>query len=163
METTTNIQQSYLTFLLSEEHFALSVDSVINIQELVRITEVPKAPSFMKGVINLRGEALPVIDLRLKLGIPAAAFTQNTCIIVIDVPINEELIRLGVIVDAVLDVTELKEEEIKPPPTMGGKFNADFIVGVAESEDQFLMVLNIEKIFNEDEVNFIMKKAKSAK
>lgn len=144
--------QTYLSFKLSEEVFAINVSKVINILEMSHITKIPKAPDYMKGVINLRGTVLPVIDLRIKFGLPEKAATVDTSIIVLSINLNEEEVLVGTMVDAVKEVLELKTIEIAPSPTIGSKYNSGFIEGMWRVEDNFIMILDIDKVFSVDDI-----------
>lgn len=144
--------ETYLSFRLSEEVFAINVSKVINILEVSQITRIPKTPEYMKGVINLRGAVLPVIDLRTKFGLPEKEATVDTSIIVLSIDLNGEEVLLGTLVDAVREVLELKSEEIAPAPTIGAKYNTGFIEGMYRTDDKFIMILDIDKIFSTDEV-----------
>ena len=143
---------SYLTFKLGEETFASHVTSVLKILEMQKITEVPKTPEFMKGVINLRGNVVPVIDARLKFGMEATAITEKTCILVLNIEIEDEQVEVGAIVDSVMDVIEYPKENIKPSPSLGSKYKSDFIEGVMKLNDQFVMVLNMDSVFSTEEI-----------
>jgi purine-binding chemotaxis protein CheW len=143
--------QTYLSFKLSEEVFAINVSKVINILEMSRITKIPKSPDYMKGVINLRGTVLPVIDLRIKFGLPEKETTVDTSIIVLSIDFNGEPILVGTLVDAVKEVLELKTEEIVPSPAIGSKYNSGFIEGMWRREDNLIMILNIDKVFSVEE------------
>ena len=156
-ETTTELN-SYLSFNLGEEQFAANVGKVLNILEMTKITEVPKAPDYMKGVINLRGTVLPVIDTRIKFGMSATEYTNNTCIIVMEVQLEGEDVQVGALVDAVQAVLEIDSEEIQPPPSIGSKFKSDFIDGMAKIDDKFIMLLNMEKVFSTDEIISLKEK-----
>ena len=144
--------QTYLSFQLSDEIFAVNVSKVINILELSRITKIPKAPVFMKGVINLRGSVLPVIDLRIKFGFPEIEATVDTSVIVVSIDTNDEAVLIGVLVDAVKEVLELKTGEIAASPSIGSKYNSGFIEGMWRTGDQFMMILDIDKIFSVDDI-----------
>jgi purine-binding chemotaxis protein CheW len=143
---------SYLTFNLVDETFASHVNNVLKILEMQKITEVPKAPEYMKGVINLRGNVLPVIDARLKFGMKPKPYTDKTCILVLNIEIEKEKVEVGAIVDAVLDVIEFQKENIKPPPSLGSKYKSDFIEGVMELENSFVMVLNMDAVFSTEDI-----------
>ncbi|HEX2920468.1 MAG TPA: chemotaxis protein CheW [Bacteroidales bacterium] len=147
-----NEVQTYLSFKLSEEVFAINVQGVINILELSKITKIPKAPDYMVGVINLRGTVLPVIDLRKKFGLDEKAVTVDTSIIVVNINLNGEEVLVGVMVDSVKEVLELKNSEIAPSPTIGTKYNTSFIDGMWRTNDKFIMILNINKVFASEEV-----------
>jgi purine-binding chemotaxis protein CheW len=144
--------QSYLSFRLGEEIFAASVIKVIEILEVPKITKVPKSPAYMRGVVNLRGSVLPVIDTRLKFGMPTTSDTVNTCIMVLNVQWDNESYVLGALVDAVQEVFEITEDEIKPAPSIGSKYKSEFIEGMVKADEQFIMLLNLDKVFSSDEL-----------
>jgi purine-binding chemotaxis protein CheW len=141
-----------LSFKLSEEVFAINVSKVINILEMSHITRIPKAPEYMKGVINLRGTVLPVVDLRIKFGLPEKEATVDTSIIVISIDLNGEQVLIGTLVDAVREVLELKNDEISPAPTIGTKYNSGFIEGMWRTDEKFIMILDIDKVFSTEEI-----------
>jgi len=142
----------YLTFKLGEEIFASHVSNILKILEMQRITEVPKSPEYMKGVINLRGNVLPVVDARLKFGITPLPYTEKTCILVLSIVIDKETVEVGAIVDSVMDVIEFQKENIKPSPSLGSKYKSDFIEGVMKIDEKFIMVLNMDSVFSTDEI-----------
>jgi purine-binding chemotaxis protein CheW len=146
------ITNSYLTFKIGNEIFATNVSNVHNILEMQRITEIPDAPDYFKGVINLRGTVLPVTDLHIKFNMPALEFTKNTCIIVTDVLIENDTISIGILVDGVSEVMEITENQILPPPSIGAKYKSKFIHGMVQSEEQFILLINIDTIFSTDEI-----------
>lgn len=146
---------SYLTFKLGDELFASNVAKVLNILELTKITKVPKAPSFMKGVINLRGDVLPVVDTRIKFGMGETQFTPSTCILVLIIEFEGETIHLGALVDSVQEVLEIEDKEILAPPSIGSSYRSDFIVGVVEHEEDFIMLLDVEKVFTDVELQVL--------
>lgn len=143
---------SYLSFKLGEEEFAAHVGKVLNILEMTRVTEVPKAPVYMKGVINLRGTVLPVIDTRIKFGMTPTEYTTNTCIIVLDIEMDGESIHVGALVDSVQAVLEIDESQIMPAPSIGSKYKSEFIEGVTSLDDKFIMILNMDSVFSGDEL-----------
>jgi purine-binding chemotaxis protein CheW len=147
--------ESYLTFKIDTEIFATNVTYVISILELIKITKIPRTPDYIKGVINLRGTVLPVIDMKLKFGLPAIEYTNNTSILVLEVKIDNEVIKVGALVDSVLEVLEIRDSEILPAPTLGNKFRSDIMDGIYKSEDALIMLLNMEKFFTEDELTTI--------
>jgi purine-binding chemotaxis protein CheW len=149
---------SYLSFKLGEEEFAAHVGKVLNILEMTKITEVPKAPNYMKGVINLRGTVLPVIDTRIKFGMPPTVYTTNTCIIVLDIDMDGESIHVGALVDSVQAVLEIEKAQIMPPPSIGSKYKSEFIEGVANIDDKFIMILNMDMVFSSDEITSMKDK-----
>ncbi|MDA3897354.1 MAG: chemotaxis protein CheW [Desulfobacteraceae bacterium] len=143
---------SYLSFRLGDEFFALHVSKVYKILEKTEITEVPKAPDYMKGVINLRGSVLAVIDMRVKFGMSPAEWTKTTCILVVEAEIEEEKVVVGLLVDAVQAVQKVNDEEILPPPNIGNKFCCDFISGMTRVEDKFYMILNIDLVLSSSDL-----------
>ena len=145
----------YLTFKLAEEIFAFDVAKVREILELTSITKVPQTPDFMRGVINLRGSVVPVIDLRLNFGMQCTEQTVNTCIIVVEVNLNGETIVLGVLADSVQEVVEMEPDLIEPPPQLGTKLNTEFIKGMGKVEDDFVMILDIDKVFSSEDLTDI--------
>ncbi len=152
MNTDQQAIQTYLSFRLGEEVFAINVSKVLNILEMKPITRVPKSPEYMRGVINLRGTVLPVVDLRLKFSLPENEITVDTNIIVLSIDKEGEPVTLGILVDSVKEVLELKTEEIVPSPTIGTKYNSTFIEGLWPVNENFIMILDIDKIFSVDEV-----------
>ncbi len=149
---------SYLSFNLGEEEFAAHVSKVLNILEMVKITEVPKAPDYMKGVINLRGTVLPVVDTRIKFGMTATEYTTNTCIVVMEVELGGEIVQVGALVDSVQAVLEIEESQIQPPPSIGSKYKSEFIYGMAKLDEKFIMLLDMEKVFSTDEIISLKEK-----
>ena len=145
----------YLTFKLADEIFAFDVAKVREILELTSITKVPQTPDFMRGVINLRGSVVPVIDLRLKFGMSATEQTINTCIIVAEVDMGEETILLGALADSVQEVNEMEPEQIEAPPHIGTRLNTDFIRGMGKQDNNFVMILDIDKVFTGDELTSV--------
>lgn len=144
---------SYLTFKLGEEEFAAHVGKVLNILEMTKITEVPKSPNYMKGVINLRGSVLPVIDTRIKFGMTPTEYTPNTCIVVMDIDMDGDSIHVGALVDSVQAVLEIDDAQILPPPSIGHKYRSEFIEGVANINETFIMILNMDEVFSSEEVH----------
>jgi len=142
----------YLTFKLADEIFALDVAKVREILEQSSITKVPQTPEFMRGVINLRGSVVPVIDMRLKFGMSATEQTVNTCIIVAEVQMEDEVIVLGALADSVQEVIEMEPEQIEAAPHIGTRLNTDFIRGMGKHDSRFIMILDIDKVFTSDEL-----------
>jgi purine-binding chemotaxis protein CheW len=143
---------SYLSFRLADEFFAAPVGKVLEILEVSRITKVPQCPLYMRGVINLRGSVLPVIDTRIKFGMPVVEDTVNTCIIVLNIEIDRETIAIGTLVDGVQEVLEIEKEAIKPAPSIGSKYKSEFIEGMVKLNEEFIMMLNLDKVFSSDEL-----------
>lgn len=169
MDTTTTVEETqaalvkaekdktregkYLTFVLGSEEYGLEILKVREIISVMEITEVPQVPAFIKGVINLRGKVIPVMDLRLKFGMTPVEYTRETCIIV--VTIGDLLI--GVVVDTVAEVLDISEAEIDPPPTFGSTVKTDFIMGMGKIKDKVKILLDIDKILSVDELNVASK------
>jgi len=146
---------SYLTFKLGEEYFAANVSKVLNILEMTKVTKVPKAPNYMKGVINLRGSVLPLVDTRIKFDMPETEYTTNTCILVLDITLNNETVHVGALVDSVQEVLEFDDALIQPAPSIGTRYRSEFIEGIAKVEDEFIMILNMDLIFSTDELSLL--------
>jgi purine-binding chemotaxis protein CheW len=150
-----NTTQQYLTFGLGGEVFALETGSVREVIELVPVTRIPKTPPFMRGVINLRGHAVPVVDLRIKFDMPQVKDTVNTCIIIVDVEVEGENCHMGAIVDSVREVFEMGSDQINPPPRMGTAIRADFIKGMGKQNEEFIMILDIGRVFSPEELQLM--------
>jgi len=142
----------YLTFKLGEETFALDVAEVREILDFTSVTKVPRTPLFMRGVINLRGSVVPVMDLRLKFGMSATEQTVNSCIIVVEMSMEGDTVVIGVLADAVQEVIDLEPEQIEPAPRIGTKLNMEFILGMGKHNGAFMMILDIDKIFESSDI-----------
>jgi purine-binding chemotaxis protein CheW len=147
METT-----QYLTFKLEDEVFALDISKVREVLDFTTITKVPRTPQFMRGVINLRGSVVPVVDLRLKFGMSKTEKTVNTCIIITEVTMDEETTVLGALADSVQEVMDLDPDRIEPTPKIGTKLRTDFIKGMGKQNDRFILLLDIDKVFSTNEL-----------
>ena len=154
---------SYLSFKLGDEEFAAHVGKVLNILEMTKITEVPKSPEYMKGVINLRGTVLPVIDTRIKFGMSPTEYTNNTCIVVMEVELDHDIVQVGALVDSVQAVREIDDSQIQPPPSIGSKFKSEFIYGMFKVDEKFIMLLDMEKVFSSDEIISLQEKTTEGK
>lgn len=147
-----NNAESYLSFRLGDETFGAHVNKVLNILEMIKVTKVPNAPEYMKGVINLRGKVLPVIDTRVKFHMKPAKITQNTCIIVMDINIDNNTIQLGAMVDSVIEVLEVEADKIMPPPSIGTQYKSNVIYGMISKGEDFIMLLDVDKIFSANDI-----------
>jgi len=147
----------YLTFKLDDETFAVDVAKVREILDFSTVTKVPQTPDFMRGVINLRGSVVPVVDMRLKFGMSETAKTVNTCIIVMEITLDDETAVVGALADSVQEVLELEPENIEPAPRIGTKLNTDFLVGMGKQNETFIMILNIDKVFTLDELSAVQE------
>ncbi len=145
----------HLTFKLDEEVFALDISKVREVLEYTSVTKVPQTPEFMKGVINLRGHVVPVVDLRLKFGMQEAEKTVNTCIIIVEVSVDDDTAVLGALADSVQEVLELEPDQIEPAPKIGTRLKTDFIKGMGKRDEQFIMILDIDKVFSTDELALV--------
>ena len=145
----------YLTFTLAEEVFAVDVARVREILEITSITKVPQVPDFMRGVINLRGCVVPVIDLRLKFGMPETAQTVNTCIIVVEVEMDGENIVLGSLADSVQEVIEMEPSQIEAAPHIGTHLKTEFLKGMGKHNEHFVIILDIDKVFSGAELDSV--------
>lgn len=147
--------RQYLTFRLGEETFAVDVTKAREILDFSSPTRVPQTPGYMLGVINLRGSVVPVVDLRLKFGMTATATTRDTCIIVLEIMADGEALIVGAVADSVQEVLELAADRIEPPPRIGTRLNTEFIRGMGNHDDRFLMILDIDRIFSADEISLV--------
>lgn len=138
----------YLTYKLGEEMFAVSVAQVREVLELAPITKVPTAPEYMRGVVNVRGTAIPVVDLRLKFGLPRTNDTLHTRIIVLELKLDGEPCVIGGIADSVHEVIELDPSQTTPPPTIAMRWRSEFIRGMGRRGDQFIIILDIDAVFS---------------
>lgn len=153
MEEGNNINtQQYVTFSLSDELFGVEVQRTREILSLTPVTKVPQTPDYLLGVINLRGQVVPVVDMRLKLGLPAGEESEDTCIIVVEVQVDGEVIVVGALADAVREVLEIRSDQIEPAPRLGTRLKTEFISGMGKVDEQFLILLNIDRVFNTDEL-----------
>lgn len=134
----------YLTFVLDDEVFAVDVARVREILEYTSLTRVPKTQRYMKGVINLRGSVVPVVDMRVLFGLPEAETTVNTCIIVLEIMAEGAPFVMGALADSVREVLELEPGQIEPPPRVGSRVSTDFINGMGKRNNEFIMILNID-------------------
>ena len=140
----------YLTFALAEEEYGLPVLKVREIIKMMDITGVPQVPGHVKGVINLRGKVIPIIDLRLKFGLPAADYTERTCIIVVEVQLETRRVMLGVIVDWVSEVLNIATEEIEQTPDFGERLDTAYMQGVAKIKGTVKILLDLDRILSAD-------------
>ncbi|MGE4420981.1 MAG: chemotaxis protein CheW [Pseudodesulfovibrio sp.] len=153
----TSSQGQFLTFTLGREIFALDIAKVREVLELTTVSEIPRTPEYLKGVINLRGHAVPVVDMRLKLGMSPIQQTVDTCIIILEVAFGDEPIVMGALVDSVREVFEMAESEIEPAPKMGAAIEASYIKGMGRQEDQFIIIVDVDSVFSEEELLAVKK------
>ena len=143
----------YLTFSLSGEMFAVGILNVKEIIEYGTLTEIPMMPPSIRGVINLRGRVVPVIDLAARFGGRKSKVGKRTCIVIVELQAGEERRELGIIVDAVSEVLEIPGSEIEPPPSFGAKIRADFIAGMGKVDGKFVIILRIDQALSSDDFN----------
>lgn len=144
--------KQYLTFMLRDECFGISIESVKEIIEYDNITSIPLMPEFVKGVLNLRGEVVPVIDLSLRLGKGRTDVKDRTCIVVLEIPFQEKLVTLGAMVDSVTEVIDIDLGNIEPAPTFGARLKAQFIQGVVNVDSCFVILLHGDKALSVEEL-----------
>ena len=142
----------YLTFVLSGEEFGIPVMSIKEITEYGHLTNVPMVPDFIQGVVNLRGNVVPVISLSSKFNLEVKPIDKRTCIIIMDARLGDKKVVMGVVVDKVLQVIEIPDKDIEPPPSLGATIQTDFIKGMGKIDDNFLIILDIVKVLSGDEI-----------
>lgn len=144
-------EEKFLTFVLGHEEYGLEILKVREIISVMEITEVPQVPDFIKGVINLRGKVIPVIDLRLKFGMPPIEYNRETCIIVV----NVKDLLLGIVVDTVAEVLDISKDDIDPAPTFGGSIKTEFILGIGKIKDKVKILLDIDRVLSIEELDIV--------
>lgn len=152
----------YLTFKLGSEVFATEVAKVREVLDLTTITEIPRTPDFMRGVINLRGSVVPVVDFRLCFGMSRTESTRNTCIVVVEVLLDNESTVIGALADSVEEVVDLEPSQIQPPPRIGSRIHTDFIKGMGARDSEFIVILDIDRVFSTEEVSVFREQAVGA-
>ena len=147
----------YLTFSLANEEYGIGILKVKEIIGMITITSVPQTPPHVKGVINLRGKVIPVIDLRLKFGMPNMEYTERTCIIVIEITKDNGNILVGILVDSVSEVLNIKGADIEDTPNFGARLNTDYILGMAKAGEKIKILLDIDRVMNAEDVAVLEK------
>ncbi len=142
----------YLTFLLAQEQFAIGILGIKEIIEYHGVTEVPMMPPCVRGVINLRGAVVPVLDLLARFGRPSSAVTKRTCVVIVEVEAGQERHVVGLLVDAVNEVLDIAPADIEPPPSFGARIRSDFIQGVGKVKGKFVLVLDVDRALSLDEI-----------
>lgn len=145
-------KRTYLTFQLEDEIFAVDVHHVHEVLEFTTVTKIPGVPDFVRGIINLRGRVVPVIDLRLKFGLTETLRTWATCVIVLEIGGGANSAVIGALADSVKEVFEFEPGQVEPPPRIGSLSNSDYIKGIGKRDDQFTIILNIDRVFSTEEV-----------
>ncbi len=154
-----NREGKYLTFTLANEEYGISILKIKEIIGMMSITTVPQTPDFVKGVINLRGKVIPVLDLRLRFGMDGKEYTERTCIIVVEIEGPSGTVMIGIVVDAVSEVLNIKGEDIEDTPTFGTKLNTEYILGMAKMEGGVKILLEIDKVLHAEEISALEKAA----
>jgi purine-binding chemotaxis protein CheW len=149
----------YLTFTLAEEEYGIGILKIKEIIGMMAITTVPQTPKFVKGVINLRGKVIPVIDLRLRFGMESMDYTERTCIIVVEIDGTTSTVQIGIVVDAVSEVLNITGKDIEDTPTFGAKLNTNYILGMAKMEGGVKILLDIDRVLNGNEISVLEKAA----
>jgi purine-binding chemotaxis protein CheW len=145
----------FLTFYLDDEVFALPINKVREVLDFTSITKVPQTPDFMLGVINLRGNVVPVMDLRLKFGLSRTVRTVNTCIIITEIAVEGETLLVGALTDSVKEVMELGADQIEPPPRLGTRLNTRFIRGMGKRDAMFIIIIDIDQVLSSEELQMV--------
>jgi len=147
----------YLTFSMADEEYCVGILKIKEIIGMMPITTVPQTPEFVKGVINLRGKVIPVVDLRLRFGMDSIDYTERTCIIVVEIAVQAETIQIGIVVDSVSEVLSIKGEDIEETPTFGTKLNTDYILGMAKMDGGVKILLDIDRVLSAGEIAALEK------
>jgi purine-binding chemotaxis protein CheW len=159
MKVMANREGKYLTFTLTEEEYGIGILKVKEIIGIMAITTVPRTPDYMKGVINLRGKVIPVVDLRLKFGMETMDYTERTCIIVVDIDVENKKIQMGIVVDSVSEVMNIKGGDIEDTPDFGSRLNTEYILGMAKMGGRVKILLDIDRVLNRAEMTVLDKVA----
>lgn len=159
IQATTVETGKYLTFTLDKEEYGIGILKVKEIIGMIPITPVPRTPGFVKGVINLRGKVLPVVDLRLKFSMGEIPYTERTCIIVVEIDNNDETVLIGIVVDAVSEVLSISGESIEPPPAFGSRLSTEYILGMAKTDTGVKILLNIDQVLNQNDLSALKTQA----
>ncbi len=148
-----------LTFILNGGDYGFPIYTVNEVIGLVKITHVPNTPSFIKGIINLRGKIMPVMDLRLKFGMPESEYNERTCIIIVSVKIKGEQKTMGVVVDRISEVIDIKLDDVEAPPQYGAKDSVSFLMGIGKFKEKVIMLLNIDEVVSGEDIASFFKQA----
>lgn len=154
-----NREGKYLSFSLAKEEYGIGILKVKEIIGMMPITTVPRTPPFVKGVINLRGKVIPVVDLRLKFGIEEMGYTERTCIIVVEIASQAGSVLTGIVVDSVSEVLNIKGADIEETPNFGAKLDTDYILGMAKITGGVKILLDIDKVLSAEEITILDKAA----
>lgn len=147
----------YLTFSLFDEEYGIGILKIKEIIGMMPITSVPKSPEFIKGVINLRGKVIPVVDLRMRFGIKAMDYTERTCIIVVEIASGDDSLQIGIVVDSVSEVVNIKVDEIEDTPSFGTNLDTQYILGMAKKEGGVKILLDIDRVLSMADIDNLKK------
>jgi purine-binding chemotaxis protein CheW len=156
-------ERKFLTFLMANEKYGLEILKVREIIGMMDVTPVPTTPAFVRGVINLRGKVIPVVDLRLKFGMEAKQDTQRTCIIVVHLARAAQEMIMGIIVDEVSEVLDIDQDQIEPPPSFGADIRTDFILGMGKVNQRVVTMLDIDRVLSEGEIALVENSAEKTR
>jgi purine-binding chemotaxis protein CheW len=154
-----NREGKYLTFVLAGEEYGIGILKVKEIIGIMAITTVPQTPAYMKGVINLRGKVIPIVDLRVKFGMEAMDYTEKTCIIVVEIANSGQKVMIGILVDSVSEVLNIKGGDIEDAPNFGSRLNTNYILGMAKTGGRVKILLDIDRVLSADEMVVLEKAA----
>lgn len=152
----------YLTFVLAEEMYGIQILAVQEIIQLIPTTAVPRTPEYVRGVVNLRGKVIPVVDLRSKFGMGETEDTPHTCIVVVQVSSGGGELTMGIVVDQVAEVLEVGSDQIEPPPSFGSSVDTSFLLGVGKVEEKVVMLLDVERVLVGDDGALVAQLAEAA-
>jgi purine-binding chemotaxis protein CheW len=152
METDNDGQSHYLTFTVADELYTIAIMYIKEIIEYVNLTSVPMAPPYIRGVLNLRGNVLPVIDLAVRFGVPAQKISKHSCIVIVEIALGGEYLNMGVVVDAVNDVLTLTPADFEPAPSFGSRIRAEFIRNIAKVDNRFIILLDVDRVLSIEEL-----------
>jgi purine-binding chemotaxis protein CheW len=153
------MKNTYLSFIIGDELYAVNVSKVLEVLEKQSISRVPNAPHYIKGIVNFRGDIVPVFETRDKFNLQTRKDGDTYVIIVLDLSQNAEAFRIGALVDRVKDVLEIDDSEIKAVPTMSKEFNSKFLQGIYKLNNNFILLLDVEKVFTTEEIEVLTKTA----
>ncbi|MFA6857549.1 MAG: chemotaxis protein CheW [Treponema sp.] len=149
----------FLSFTLDSENYCIDILKVKELMGMTSVTPLPRTPAFIRGVINLRGQIIPIIDLRLKFGLPFRDYTKRTCIIVVEVAYEEEKVLMGIVVDAIQDVVSIPEEKVTKIPYINARIKSEYIRGVADTPEGMKIILDVLKVLSEKELEVVKNTA----
>lgn len=161
MQTKVAEDSQFLTFLSGSEVFGIGILRIKEIKEYSTVTTIPMMPEYVKGVINLRGNVVPIIDLSVRFGRGKSTISKRSCVIIVEVEHEDESIEIGILVDAVNEVVDIPGTAIEPAPTFGAKIRIDFIQGIGKLENQFVILLNVNRVLSINELSMLEEKIKT--